>query len=113
MFQGLLSRLGTARKTQEAYYCQACGNSLAGQGGDVSSSGRIYCHGYKQGTEDRCCDADLFIQLQREGTMGITSINYRNKHQVQSDIKRGKLREYNPPQDLPEIPQLRTIASSR
>ena len=112
MFERLLDRLGISKKVQEAY-CQVCGHNVTGQGGDVSGSGRIYCHGYKQGADDRCCDAELFIQLKRTGDSRMTCINYRNKRQVQSDIRKRRLKEYEPPQDLPDVPKLRTIASSR
>lgn len=89
------------KKNQELVqvYCQSCGSEITQQGGDVSNTGRIYCHGFNQSwSYDRCLDDEFEIQL-RKKRISIEDIkpvvfNFRNAKEVQRDIRAGKLREF-------------------
>jgi len=93
-------------------YCQTCGSDITYDGGDVSSTGRIYCYGYKPGTDDRCLDTDILVELQRKGVMMITYYDHESPENVQKAIKTGSLKEFGPLESLPNVPKLRTIARS-
>ena len=74
MIKKFLSSIGFGRtplKVEELenlseVYCQSCGQDITFKGGDVSDTGRIYCHGFKP-DNSRCLDAEFFVQM-NQGT---------------------------------------------
>lgn len=101
MIQGLKKLLDKlTKKPRETgiheVYCQACGKSLTNLGGDISSSGRIYCHGYKEDGESRCLDQEMIMMMQGKIPMQITIFNYLDVKGVQREIKKGRLDKYSP-----------------
>ena len=77
-------------------FCQSCGNDLTDEGGDVSSSKRIYCHGYKDDGESRCLDFEMSMMAQGMIPMGVASFNYHDAKTVQKDIRKKRLDHYGP-----------------
>jgi len=100
------------REQRAGVYCQSCANEITDVGGDVSSTGRIYCHGYKGDSDTRCLDAEMFIQMQDGGVAAPVFFESRSARQVQRDIKRGRLVEYGKLEEPVEHPPMRTVASS-
>lgn len=82
----------------ERVYCQNedCGREITKEGGDVSSSGLIFCHGYKDDGESRCLDYEMRLMFKREISSEFLSYNYHNNRQVQRDIKKGKITKFGP-----------------
>src|SRR3989338_1517714 len=109
---GLLSLIGLGKRGTTEVYCQSCGTDITSQGGDVSSTGRIYCHGYKGDTGNRCLDAELFIQMQRRQTPAVVLFNYESAKEVQEEIRKRRLKEFGRLEGPVEHPTLITIARS-
>ena len=81
-------------------FCQACNKPLTNLGGDVSSSKRIYCHGYKEDGESRCLDYEMIMMMKGKIPSEIIIFNYHNAKEVQKDIKKSKLTQYKPLKEL-------------
>ncbi len=64
-------------------YCQNCGNELTNSGADVSSDGKVYCHGYDI---PNCAIMNTF----RSGNMTFAEY-YERSADVQKLIRKGKL----------------------
>jgi len=77
-------------------FCQACSLPLTNKGGDISSSGKIYCHGYKNDGESRCLDHEMTMMMQGKIPSEVIIFNYYNPKKVQKEIKKGRLKEYAP-----------------
>ena len=78
-------------REQQGVYCQNCGNELTEKGGDVTNSGRIYCHG-RAGVETSCLIPAMFNGKEQ----GIVFGNFYEPAQVQKAIRRGELIQFNP-----------------
>ena len=79
----------TASETR--LYCQSCGNDLTNQGGDVSGSGKIYCHGYRE--DGGRCVTDALFKGVESGSM---FFNFYEAAKLSRAIKRGKLSNFGP-----------------
>ncbi len=72
-------------------YCQYCDKDLTQIGGDVTGSGRIYCHGF-DGLQDACG-----MKAMIKGIEGKTIIlNHYDPTRVQEAIRKGELRQFSP-----------------
>ena len=49
-------------------YCQSCGKDITFEGGDVSSSKKIYCHGDKENVS-RCANVDISRGIEKQKEM--------------------------------------------
>ena len=78
------------QREQQATYCQNCGNELTERGGDIASSGKIYCHG-DNGIETACVVKALFNGLET-GTV----VNFYNPPEVQKAIRKRELTQFSP-----------------
>lgn len=70
-------------------YCQKCGNQLTDFGGDVTDSGRIYCHGY-EGVQTSCAIRALFNGQET----GIAITNFYGPAKVQRAIRKRELTQF-------------------
>jgi len=94
---GFLDALKGSRPLEPAQvYCQNCNGDLTAAGGDVSSTGRIYCHGYKADGDSRCLDHEMQLMLQGEMPPTPFAANYCNTQEVQQAIRRRELTEFGP-----------------
>jgi hypothetical protein len=78
-----------SRETFEVY-CQNCGRELTESGGMVTSSGNIYCQGYREDPMLRCHEEALFRGIEE----GMVFANYRTPKQVQKEIRKGELKNF-------------------
>ena len=76
----------------ENIYCQSCGNELTQSGGDVTSSGKIYCHGYG-GIETACAVKEIFEHGHSRIFDPITILFY-NPAEIQNAVRKKELREF-------------------
>ena len=82
------------KKDDEVYeqvYCQNCYKDITFEGGDVSNSGRIYCHGYKADGESRCLDEEMRLVMKGAIKTGVVKCTYLSAGQVQLAIKKKQL----------------------
>ena len=77
-------------------YCQNCGRELTNEGGDVTSTGRIYCHGYKEDRESRCMDHEMMLMFKGKVRPQPFTTDYLSAKEIQESINRGNLKEYGP-----------------
>ena len=75
-------------------YCQNCGKELTHEGGDVTSTGRVYCHGYKEDGESRCVDHEMMLMFKRKAPPQPFTANRYSPEKVQKLIEEGELIEY-------------------
>jgi len=87
---GILERIGKyfSRESQDVY-CQDCGDNLTNRGGDISGSGRIYCHGIV--SPKQCVFSAVFNG--KEGQKGM-AFNYASPKQIQRAIRKGELIQF-------------------
>ena len=103
--------VGEAEEPNEVY-CQSCGRDITSEGGAVSNTGRIYCHGYNGQDDDRCLDSEFFIQMSKGWVGGAVLFDYRESAKVQKEIRKGRLKEFGKLEKAVEHPPLQTIARS-
>lgn len=83
----------------EDVYCQSCGRELTNEGGDVTSTGRIYCHGYKKDRESRCLDHGTMLMFKGKVKPQKFTTNYTPSNEIQKLIDKGELTEFGPLED--------------
>ena len=78
-------------------YCQNvnCGRELTSEGGDISSSGRIYCHRYKEDLDSKCFDYELMLMVLEKIHPGVFTYRYRNARQTQKAIRKDQLTKFS------------------
>ncbi len=76
-------------------HCQneGCGRDITDGGGDISSSGRIFCHGYKDDRQSRCLDYEIILMTRGEIPETLF-YNYHNRRKVQRAIRKGELTKF-------------------
>ncbi|MBU2616821.1 MAG: hypothetical protein KKB79_02460 [Nanoarchaeota archaeon] len=74
-------------------YCQNCGRDITTEGGDVTSTGRIYCHGYKEDGVSRCLDHEMVLVFEG-GASGILVTDYYDSKEVQKLLRAGKINNF-------------------
>ena len=81
------------------FYCQNCGRELTKEGGDVTTTGRIYCHGYKKDGESRCMDHEMILMFKGKIKPQKFTTNYTPSNEVQKLIDKGELKEFGQLED--------------
>jgi len=85
------------KRKQEEIYCQACGTQITDDGGDVSSNGNVYCHGYKEDRESRCFEKEIFEDMVTGRIpVGAVIVNYYSPRQIQKAIRKKGLVRFGP-----------------
>jgi len=76
-------------------YCQSCDIELTDEGGDITNTRRIYCHGYQDDTSS-CMEKGEFFGHGNQGVLVdiVLIANYANPQEVQKAIRRKKLKEF-------------------
>ena len=77
-------------------YCQNCGNDITANGGDVSTSGNIYCNDYEEDGNSHCLDKEMLLFSKGKIDLKAISIRYYTPEEVQKAIKKRKLLHYGP-----------------
>ncbi len=72
-------------------YCQYCGTDITDQHGDLTNSGRIYCHGDKPGGTARCSIQAMFREI---GDFGPMTFETLSPKEMQRAIRDGRLEHY-------------------
>ncbi len=76
-------------REQQDVYCQSCGNELTEKGGDVTGSGKIYCHGYN-GVPFACGIKAMFSGQETE----MMVMNFHEPAEVQRAIRKKELTKF-------------------
>lgn len=96
LIDNVKQHLGIKIKESVDLYCQNCGKNITTVGGDVSSSGRIYCHGYKSDGESRCLDKEMRLMFGGEIPPTMMTFNYYSAGEVQKAIRKQELTQFGP-----------------
>jgi hypothetical protein len=78
---------GIFHKEPTSVYCQYCKRDITNEGGDVSDSKKIYCHGDKEDGTAGCAIMAIISEKQEEASF----YNYYSPKEVQKAIKESKL----------------------